>query len=397
MTGKLLLTLIVLLSVFSLNTNAQNTETAKYMHVSDVSLLRDGDEVIIVSSGCGVAMSRYQNAKKEYILPCAVSVFEEDGLDMVSCETDSMAVFTLKKVSGGWRLKDAKSGWLSTKKSPASSLFYSDNETEKRNLIDIKFSNEGNAHFVFKNIENTEKDCLDYNYGSVRFARYSAYDVYGKVQIYRRYVAPVVVENLTLGEAEGNADLISYYQDAYVHNITIDRTFRADGGYYTLCLPFALTEDDMRTAFPGMQFKQLKDIEEVDEDKVVYHFLSVKSTVAGEPYLVRILPGVTNDIVKPVVKNKFILATKPSVMSSFLSSGDFKFIGIYDPALIPADGRYRFVSADGTELVPPNTEGNLKGLRAYFLLPEPYAICEFDSNGKPRAVVIAVDGAELSK
>ena len=48
MTGKLLLTLIVLLSVFSLNTNAQNTETAKYMHVSDVSLLRDGDEVIIV-------------------------------------------------------------------------------------------------------------------------------------------------------------------------------------------------------------------------------------------------------------------------------------------------------------------------------------------------------------
>ena len=53
MTGKLLFTLIVLLSVFSLNTNAQNTETAKYMHVSDVSLLRDGDEVIIVSSGCG--------------------------------------------------------------------------------------------------------------------------------------------------------------------------------------------------------------------------------------------------------------------------------------------------------------------------------------------------------
>ena len=66
MTGKLLLTLIVLLSVFSLDTNAQNTETAKYMHVSDVSLLRDGDEVIIVSSGCGVAMSRYHNEQSAY-------------------------------------------------------------------------------------------------------------------------------------------------------------------------------------------------------------------------------------------------------------------------------------------------------------------------------------------
>ena len=98
-----------------------------------------------------------------------------------------------------------------------------------------------------------------------------------------------------------------------------------------------------------------------------------------------------------MVKNKFRLATKPSVMSSLRSSGHFKFIGTYDPTLIPADGRYRFVSADGTDLVPPNAEGNLKGLRAYFLLPEPYATCEFDSNGKPRAVVIAVDGAELSK
>lgn len=396
MTGKLLLTLIVLLSVFSLDTNAQNTETAKYMHVSDVSLLRDGDEVIIVSSGCGVAMSRYQNAKKEYILPCAVSVFEEDGLDMVSCETDSMAVFTLKKVSDGWRLKDAKSGWLCAKKNTDANLVFVNNDSSERSLIDFKFSNEGDAHISFISLTR-EHQYIDYKFDTKRFKRFNRYDFYGKVQVYRRYVAPVVVENLTLSEVEGNADLVSYYQDAYVHSITIDRTFRADGGYYTLCLPFALTEDDMRTAFPGMQFKQLKDIEEVDEDKVVYHFLSVKSTVAGEPYLVRILPGVTNDIVKPVVKNKFILATKPSVMSSLLSSGHFKFIGIYDPTLIPADGRYRFVSADGTDLVPPNTEGNLKGLRAYFLLPEPYATCEFDSNGKPRAVVIAVDGAELSK
>lgn len=396
MTRKFLLTLFALLLIFSFDTNAQNSETAKYMHVSDVSLLRDGDEVIIVSSGCGVAMSRYQNAKKEYILPCAVSVFEEDGLDMVSCETDSMAVFTLKKVTGGWRLKDAESGWLGAKENTDANLVFVNNESSDRNLVGFQFSNEGDAHISFISLTR-EHQYIDYKFDTKRFKRFNRYDFYGKVQVYRRYVAPVVVENLTLSEAEGNTDLVSYYQDAYVHNITIDRTFRADGGYYTLCLPFALTEDDMRTAFPGMQFKQLKDIEEVDEDKVVYHFLSVKSTVAGEPYLVRILPGVTNDIVKPVVKNKFILATKPSVMSSLLSSGHFKFIGTYDPTLIPADGRYRFVSADGTDLVPPNAEGNLKGLRAYFLLPEPYATCEFDSNGKPRSVVIAVDGAELSK
>lgn len=391
MTKFTLSAIIMLLSLVPIGVDAQNA-TAKYMHISDPSFLRDGDEIIIVSKDNGVAMSRYQNAKKDYMLPCLIKLSKEDELELATCETDSMAVFKVKKITGGWRLKDSRCGWLSASTKSSYSLMFQERETEKTNEIDIKFSDEGNAHISF--LKFRKEDHIDYKPDSERFARYGGYG-HGKVQIYRRLVNAVVVESLTFGESGGNADIASYYQDAYVRNVTIDRTFRADGGCYTLCLPFGLTESDIRTAFQGMQFKQLQNVE-VDDDNVVYHFLSVKSTVAGEPYLVQFLNGVTKDVVKPVVKNKFILAAKPATLTGKLSLGNFLFVGTYDPVLLPADGHYRFVGADGKQLVTPNAEGNFKGLRAYFFMPNLYDNCKYDSNGKPRSVRISMDRGKSS-
>lgn len=392
MTKFTLSAIIMLLSLVPIGVDAQNA-TTKYMHISDPSFLRDGDEIIIVSKNNGVAMSRYQNTKKDYMLPCLIKLSKEDELELATCETDSMAVFKVKKITGGWRLKDSRCGWLSAGTGSSYSLMFQKRETEKTNEIDIKFSDEGNAHISF--LKFRKEDHIDYKPDSERFARYGGYG-HGKVQIYRRLVNAVVVESLTFGESGGNADIASYYQDAYVHNVTIDRTFRADGGCYTLCLPFGLTESDIRTAFPGMQFKQLQDVEEVDDENVVYHFLTVKSTVAGEPYLVQFLNGVTKDVVKPVVKNKFILAAKPATLTGKLSLGSFKFVGTYDPVLLPADGHYRFVGADGKQLVTPNAEGNLKGLRAYFFMPSLYDNCKYDSNVKLHSVRISTDRGKSS-
>lgn len=392
MTKFTLSAIIMLLSLVPIGVDAQNA-TAKYMHISDPSFLRDGDEIIIVSKDYGVAMSRYQNAKKDYMLPCLIKLSKEDELELATCETDSMAVFKVKKITGGWRLKDSRCGWLSAGTKSSYSLMFQKRETEKTNEIDIKFSDEGNAHISF--LKFRKEDHIDYKPDSERFARYGGYG-HGKVQIYRRLVNAVVVESLTFGESGGNAAIASYYQDAYVRNVTIDRTFRADGGCYTLCLPFGLTESDIRTAFPGMQFKQLQNVEEVDDDNVVYHFLTVNSTVAGEPYLVQFLNGVPKDVVKPVVKNKFILAAEPATLTGNISSGSFKFVGTYDPVLLPADGHYRFVGADGKQLVTPNAEGNLKGLRAYFFMPSLYDNCKYDSSGKLRSVRISTDRGKSS-
>ena len=86
----------------------------------------------------------------------------------------------------------------------------------------------------------------------------------------------------------------------------------------------------------------------------------------------------------------------PVTLTGKISSGSFKFVGTYDPVLLPADGHYRFVGADGKQLVTPNAEGNLKGLRAYFFMPSLYDNCKYDSNGKPRSVRISMDRGKSS-
>lgn len=148
MTKFTLSAIIMLLSLVPIGVDAQNA-TAKYMRISDPSFLRDGDEIIIVSKDNGVAMSRYQNTKKDYMLPCLIKLSKEDELELATCETDSMAVFKVKKITGGWRLKDSRCGWLSANTKSSNSLMFQEKETEKTNEIDIKFSDEGNAHISF--------------------------------------------------------------------------------------------------------------------------------------------------------------------------------------------------------------------------------------------------------
>lgn len=391
MNALLRYALVPLLALFCYGAKAQNSEPSKYMHIADVSLLADGDEIIIVSGEAGVAMSKYQDAKKEYVRPCSVNLDETENTATI--DNDSVAIFKLERLSSGWRLYNSENGWLTTKANPGSSLTFSTKKTEARNLINLKFLADGNASFEFKGITNSENKYLDFRAQNQRFARYNRPDYYQKVQVYRRMKSATIVENLTFGEDGGNADLIEYYKDAFVRNITIDRTFRADGGYYTLCLPFNLTEEDIKTAFPGMLFKQFKSLTETT-DCITYHFLSVNSTVAGEPYLVKMMPNATADVVKPQLKDKLIVATDAKSLKSSVDAGTFKFVGTYDPTLIPADGCYRFISADGNTLVTPNKEGNLKGLRAYFVMSELFENINFDSNAKPKAVAIVMDGAE---
>lgn len=391
MNALLRYALVSLLALFGYGVGAQNSESSQYMHIADMSLLADGDEVIIVSGDASAAMSKYQDAKKEYVQPCSVTLNPTDGTATI--DNDSVAIFKLEKLSNGWRLYNDANGWLSTKANPVSSLTFSTKKSDARNLVNLTFLADGNASFEFKGIANSENKYLDFRAQNRRFARYNRPDYYQKVQVYRRMKSAVVVENLTLGEEGGNADLINRYNDAFVRNVTIDRTFRADGGYYTLCLPFNLTEEDIKTAFPGMLFKQFKSLTETT-DCITYHFLSVNATVAGEPYLVKMMPNATTDVVRPQLKDKLIVAVDAKSLKSSVDAGTFKFVGTYDPVLIPADGCYRFVSADGNTLVTPNKDGNLKGLRAYFVMSDLFENINFDSNAKPKNVAIVMDEAE---
>lgn len=385
---ELLLSLSAFLLAFAASVQAFADD--QYIRISNVSMLHDGDEVIIVSAKYGVAMSKFQTNK--YVEPCRIAI-ADDSLT-ASALNDSVAVFTLNKYSGKWRLYNEEKGWLyAPSKSNGDLLFTKDKNTKSGSsvLTDITFDDYAN---VLVSFSVSDYAYLKYRHQTLRFARYRYADSNDHIQLYRRLKNPKIIERLPISESGDGAEYDAD-DDIFAHSIVVERTFRADGGYYTLCLPFDITETDVRTVLGGAQLKCLKSVEKPNADKLMLHFLSVRSVEAGIPCLLK-LPLGSADIVNPEFADKFLLAAEPTTVAMKTSGVAINFIGTYTPAVLPADGRYRFLSADGSRLVTPNAEGELKGLRAYFHFSEPVANSDFDSAGILKNISITVDGEEIS-
>ncbi|MCI6839567.1 MAG: hypothetical protein MR900_06760, partial [Prevotella sp.] len=167
-----------------------------------------------------------------------------------------------------------------------------------------------------------------------------------------------------------NKDALDGLDGKVVDNITVERSFAADGGWYTLCLPFALTADDIANTFKGAYFNEFVGVYVDDNGFARLQFKKVTETVAGVPYMV--LPKQTVD--NPAFTNKTITTTAQTV-KHYCTVGagntqlEYSFIGVFDPT--PVSGtNVRFIGGDkGTELLMPDGPGTINGLRAYFEFP----------------------------
>lgn len=383
---ELLLSLSAFLLAFAASVQAFADD--QYIRISNVSMLHDGDEVIIVSAKYGVAMSKFLTNK--YVEPCRIAI-AADSLT-ASALNDSVAVFTLNKSSDKWRLYNEEKGWLYAPNTSNSDLTFTSDKNPKKGsvLTNITFDDYANV-FISFGVKNNEY--LKYRHQTLRFARYQYADSNDHIQLYRRLKNPKIIERLPISESGDGTDYDAD-DDVFAHSVVVDRTFSADGGYYTLCLPFDITETDARTVLGGAQLKCLKSVEKPNADKLIMHFLSVRSVEAGTPCLLK-LPLGSADIVSPEFADKFLLATEPTTVTMKTSGITIEFIGTYTPTILPADGRYRFLSADGSRLVTPNADGELKGLRSYFRFSEPVANSDFDSAGILKNISIAIDGEEV--
>lgn len=193
----------------------------------------------------------------------------------------------------------------------------------------------------------------------------------GYVTIYKKKEStPVsVVLNGKTSDAN-NKDALAGLDGKVVDNITVERSFAADGGWYTLCLPFALTADDIANTFRGAYFNEFVGVDVDDNGFAHLQFKKVTETVAGVPYMV--LPKQTVD--NPAFTNKTITTTAQTVKHyCTVGAGDtqleYSFIGVFDPT--PVSGtNVRFIGGDkGTELLMPDGPGTINGLRAYFEFP----------------------------
>lgn len=325
--------------------------------VTSVSQLHVGDEVVIVSRDYGAAISKYEASP--YIKSCHVDVLHNGAA--VEVNNDSVAVFVMEKSGSSWSFKNEEKGWLwaSTRVSYELS-FSSDKPKAKSNMAEVVVNADGNAIIEF-GVKNYKY--LKYN-PKGKFGCYMYDDSQEHVQIYRRVRR---MASLTLSEDTDNTPALKEASGCQVESVCLERTFVADGGFYSLCLPFSLNYDDLSQSLPGVAVMRLVRAISKETDKVEFSFSRVREIIAGEPYIIKLEGG---DITDPVFLNREIEVAEPKVVTVSVNNDSYDFKGTFSPKTLPANGITRFVSSDGTRLVTPNGEGQLKAMRAYFVLPD---------------------------
>ena len=352
---KRLYALFLMFSLCFLHAFAESDN--QFCLVTNVSQLHVGDEVVIVSRNHCAAISKYEASS--YIKSCHVDVLQNGAA--VEVNNDSVAVFVMEKSGSSWSFKNEEKGWLWASARVSYELsFSSDNPKAKSNMAEIMVNADGNAIIEF-GVKNYKY--LKYN-PKGKFGCYMYDDSQEHIQIYRRVRR---MASLTLSEEADNTPALKEASGCLVESVCLERTFVADGGFYSLCLPFSLNSAALSQSLPGVAVMRLMRAISKEADKVEFSFSRVREIIAGEPYIIKVEGG---DIIDPVFFNREIEAAEPKVVTVSVNDDSYDFKGTFSPKTLPANGITRFISSDGTRLVTPNGEGCLKAMRAYFVLPD---------------------------
>lgn len=350
---------LVFLIVLSTAVRSQDDNTV-FTLVRDASELKEGDVLVIVDQDAKVALSN-EISTASSILSVGITI---DGNNVIINNND-VQIFRMEGSSSGWIFSTGTSYLGGSDKNELS--FYDKINEYTKATINIQ---NGIAAISFNS-----KYKLGYNSSGSIFKLYSA--TIGKIALYKKTssVSGSLILNGDTQDAD-NSDVITSYLNTTVDQVMLQRTFVGDGGWYTLCLPFALTADDIATQFKGADFQEFTGVTMNADNTFNLEFRSVSQTRAGVPYLVR--PIKDTEITDPVFTYKLISEAKPVTVVHALQTepfSEYSFTGIYnstdlftvDPS---ANQTIRFVNADGTQLVRPiNDKTKLKATRAYVKLP----------------------------
>lgn len=344
----------------------------RYTLVTSESELADGDEIIIASKKYGQTVGTFSETGKKFDA-CGITLNGDDA----TISNESTTVFIINKTDGNYYIKTKEGGkYIAGVSDDESSVTLLDNikNTNNKNLCKTTFTFYKNDHHVVIAISNKRYKNFDINKtNNVTGCIWKLYNVTSDSTYIYKKASSATTTDITLdglsAEAK-NVDALNGYEGKIVDKITINRNFAADGGWYTLCLPFALTADDIKTTFKEALFNEFESVSVNDKGVAQLKFKKVTETQAGVPYMV--LPRKT--VENPVFTNKTITETPQTIKKTCTASDGktlgYQFVGVYNPTLVSDVNNVRFVGGDkGTELLMPVGEGTMKGLRAYFVFP----------------------------
>ena len=167
-------------------------------------------------------------------------------------------------------------------------------------------------------------------------------------------VIPSVGVNLSENE-DNSTKLQEQWSD-----VTLTRTLQANV-WNTLCLPFDVDEATLVRALGDNQDIQLRTFDSYTDG--IIRFVSATSVTAGTPFLIKLNKEVQNP--------KFNLVSLKTTAAASTSSNGVSMVGTYSTVNLPADDTHTalFLNAQGQLKKPTANSRQLKGLRAYFLVP----------------------------
>lgn len=150
--------------------------------------------------------------------------------------------------------------------------------------------------------------------------------------------------------------------------VNYDRAF-TKGEKYTICLPFALTEDEVSDA------GEFYELSSVSDDVLNFNKVTGTGTVAYKPYI--FVPS-SDGAPFAFLTNKAIVAT-PAASSGYATTADsYTFQGVLAATEnVKGDNSgyyvYGFSAGDGTFVKVTGTSISVKAFRAYITVPKPMA------------------------
>lgn len=153
------------------------------------------------------------------------------------------------------------------------------------------------------------------------------------------------------------SDLNTYGKEGDL-TVTLTRSL-GSGWWNTFCVPFNISKENVEAVF-GADC-QIREFTGVSDDGKTLLFTATDNIVAGQPYLIRPAATVTN----PTFSFVNIGGGSPEPVEH---SG-YKMVGIYGKTSLRKGGLDLFLG-DGDRFYKPSDDSQLKGLRAYFQVPE---------------------------
>lgn len=364
--------IVTLIAVFiSLPTYADdNANTSNvYKLVTNVSELTDDGTLFIIANkekGKALCKDFYKKGTKD---PNMVEMQPYGDCFIIN---ENVATFRLFKTSDGYQFQlvpyhEPTNGFLSI---DGSKLCL---RSRTYSVMTIKSINEeGKVDF------RSKSPAANLGFASNKFIFDNDYNKY--VYIYKSITPSLTLEtSKSLSETVKDKDITGK-----VPSIKIDRRFDADGGWYSICLPFSLTADDINKQFKGAEFQEFNGVEQQDKT-INLKFKKVTTTEAGKPYLIKPIKDITAADLTFI--NKLIEQTTPVDVNHKLCSDankTFTFKGVFSPFTANseelADKNIKFLSGEkGLDLVSPNDTGTMKCYRAYFVFPGKKGIVETEA------------------